>query len=58
MGAALSPKIGHIDVKLFAEVRIPWVLLFIIAVAGSVKQYETIGYVTPNSLFMVYGTGL
>ncbi|KAA1076030.1 C-24(28) sterol reductase [Puccinia graminis f. sp. tritici] len=58
MGAALSPRIGHIDVKLFAEVRIPWVLLFIIAVAGSVKQYETIGYVTPNSLFMVYGTGL
>ncbi|OAV97665.1 hypothetical protein PTTG_01138 [Puccinia triticina 1-1 BBBD Race 1] len=58
MGAALNPRIGHIDVKLFAEVRIPWVLLFIISVAGSVKQYEKIGYVTPNSLFMVYGTGL
>ncbi|KNZ49826.1 delta24(24(1))-sterol reductase [Puccinia sorghi] len=58
MGVALNPRIGHIDVKLFAEVRIPWVLLFIIAVSGSVKQYETIGYVTPNSLFMVYGTGL
>jgi delta24(24(1))-sterol reductase len=58
MGAALNPRIGHIDVKLFAEVRIPWVLLFIIAVSGSVKQYETLGYVTLNSLFMVYGTGL
>lgn len=58
MGAALSPRIGHIDVKLFAEVRIPWILLFLIAVSGSVKQYETIGYVTPNSAFMVLGTGL
>ncbi|KAH9449575.1 hypothetical protein MJO28_010699 [Puccinia striiformis f. sp. tritici] len=58
MGAALNPRIGPIDLKLFAEVRIPWVGLFIIAVSGSVKQYETIGYVTPNSLFMVYGTGL
>lgn len=58
MGASLNPRVGHIDVKLFAEVRIPWVLLFIIALSGSVKQYETIGYVTPNSAFMVFATGL
>ncbi|KAH9808967.1 ergosterol biosynthesis ERG4/ERG24 [Melampsora americana] len=58
MGAALSPRISHIDVKLFAEVRIPWILLFLIALSGSAKQYETLGYITPNSVFMVMATGL
>ncbi|MBW0495255.1 hypothetical protein O181_034970 [Austropuccinia psidii MF-1] len=58
MGASLNPRIGHIDVKLFAEVRIPWILLFIIAVSGSVKQFEKLGYVTPNSAFMILATGL
>ncbi|CAH7672641.1 delta24(24(1))-sterol reductase [Phakopsora pachyrhizi] len=58
MGASLNPRIGHIDVKLFAEVRIPWILLFLIATSGSVKQYEMLGYVTPNSIFMVLATGL
>ncbi|KAG0147721.1 hypothetical protein CROQUDRAFT_91046 [Cronartium quercuum f. sp. fusiforme G11] len=58
MGSSLSPRIGHIDVKLFAEVRIPWILLFLIALSGSVKQYETLGYVTANSAFMVLATGL
>lgn len=58
MGSSLSPRIGHIDVKLFAEVRIPWILLFLISLSGSMNQYETLGYVTPNSAFMVLATGL
>lgn len=58
MGAVLNPRIGPVDVKMFAEVRIPWVLLFLISVSGACKQYEKLGYVTPNSAFMVLATGL
>ena len=53
MGAALNPRIGPIDLKMWAEVRIPWVLLFMISVSGACQQYEQYGYVTPNMAFMV-----
>lgn len=49
MGAALNPRIGSVDLKMWAEVRIPWVLLFMIAVSGACKQYDVYGYVTPVS---------
>lgn len=63
MGASLNPRLfknkavfglgrknwSGVDLKMFAEVRIPWVLLFLIAVSGAVKQYEDLGYVTPVS---------
>lgn len=49
MGAPLNPRIGYVDLKMWAEVRIPWVLLFLIAVSGACKQYEDYGYVTPVS---------
>ncbi|CAD6893802.1 unnamed protein product [Tilletia laevis] len=58
MGAALNPRIGEVDLKMWAEVRIPWVLLFLISVSGACKQYEVYGYVTPNMAFMVLATGL
>ena len=47
MGAPLNPRIGSVDLKMWAEVRIPWVLLFLIAVSGGCQQYEKYGYVTP-----------
>ncbi|PWN36771.1 putative ERG4-sterol C-24 reductase [Meira miltonrushii] len=58
MGAALNPRIGPVDLKMWLEVRIPWVLLFLISVSGACKQYEVYGYVTPNMAFMVLCTGL
>ncbi|QRV88747.1 C-14 sterol reductase ERG24 [Ceratobasidium sp. AG-Ba] len=58
MGACLNPRIGSVDLKMWAEVRIPWVLLFMIAVSGGCQQYETYGYVTPNMAFMILATGL
>ncbi|KAK0557407.1 C-24(28) sterol reductase [Tilletia horrida] len=57
MGAALNPRIGSVDLKMWAEVRIPWVLLFLISVSGACK-HEVYGYVTPNMAFMVLATGL
>ncbi|KAI7830991.1 ERG4/ERG24 ergosterol biosynthesis protein [Kickxella alabastrina] len=41
------------DLKLFTELRIPWPILFFISVSCAFKQYELIGYVTPESAFMV-----
>ncbi|KAJ7472245.1 ergosterol biosynthesis ERG4/ERG24 [Mycena galericulata] len=58
MGAILNPRIGSIDLKMWAEVRIPWVIVFFIAVSGGCKQYEELGYVTPNSAFMILATWL
>lgn len=47
MGAALNPRIGPVDLKMWAEVRIPWVIVFFLAVSGACKQYEQYGVVTP-----------
>jgi len=62
MGASLNPRVftskgwalgrkrwDGVDLKMFAEVRVPWVLLFMLAVSGGVTQYEKYGYVTPVS---------
>jgi len=51
MGAALNPRLGPVDLKMWAEVRIPWVIVFFLSVSGACKQYETYGYVTPVSRF-------
>lgn len=58
MGVSLNPRIGPIDLKMFAEVRVPWVLLFLISLSGVVKQYEDSGRVTYNMLHMLLATGL
>jgi Delta24(24(1))-sterol reductase len=58
MGACLNPRIGPIDLKMWAEVRIPWVIVFFLSVSGACKQYDTYGYVTPNMAFMVLATWL
>ena len=47
MGACLNPRLGPIDLKMWLEVRIPWVIVFFMAVSGACKQYEELGYVTP-----------
>lgn len=49
MGACLNPRIGPVDLKMWAEVRIPWVIVFFLAVSGGCHQYEQYGYVTPVS---------
>ncbi|CAG8597465.1 18166_t:CDS:2 [Acaulospora morrowiae] len=53
MGAALNPRIGRVDLKIFAEIRIPWVILFYISVSAAIKEYELFGYTSPAMAFMV-----
>lgn len=54
MGAALNPRLGPVDLKMWAEVRIPWVIVFYLAVSGACKQYDALGYVTPVSSFRFF----
>ncbi|KAI0322770.1 ERG4/ERG24 ergosterol biosynthesis protein [Amylostereum chailletii] len=56
MGAALNPRIGSIDLKMWAEVRVPWMILLLLSISGACKQYDEYGYVTPNMAFMVLAT--
>lgn len=53
MGAPLNPRIGRLDLKMFVEIRIPWVILFFISVSAALKQYDTYGYISAPLLFMV-----
>jgi len=53
MGATLNPRLGSLDLKMWAEIRVPWVVLFYISVSCAVKQYELNGYVSSTQAFMV-----
>jgi delta24(24(1))-sterol reductase len=52
MGAPLNPRIGHLDLKMYAEIRVPWTILFFLSLSALVKQYKVYGYVTPELCFM------
>ncbi|CAI2186161.1 11039_t:CDS:2, partial [Funneliformis geosporum] len=53
MGAALNPRLGRVDLKLFAEIRIPWVMLFYISVSAAINEHEMFGYVSAPMAFLV-----
>lgn len=55
MGAPLNPRLfgGRLDLKMFVEIRIPWVLLFFISLSAALKEYETHGRISFQILFMV-----
>lgn len=40
MGSILNPRIGILDLKLFAEIRASWVQLFLLTLSAALKQYE------------------
>lgn len=40
----------------FAEIRVSWTLLFLIAAGGCAKQYQKYGYISPNLLLFSWGT--
>ncbi|GAA5952746.1 hypothetical protein JCM3765_002262 [Sporobolomyces pararoseus] len=58
MGSTLNPRIGTVDIKMFAEIRISWTLLFAIAMGAVSKQYELYGKVSGNAWLFAYGTAL
>ena len=40
MGAILNPRIGRVDLKMFSETRVSWILLFFLTVSAAAKQYD------------------
>jgi Delta24(24(1))-sterol reductase len=53
MGASLNPRISSLDLKMFTEARLSWILLFILTASAGVKQYETYGYISKSMWFMI-----
>lgn len=58
MGSILNPRLGSVDIKMWAEIRISWTLLFALAMGAVAKQYQDYGYVSANVILFAYGTGL
>jgi delta24(24(1))-sterol reductase len=58
MGVILNPRIGKIDLKLFSEIRIPWILLFFLTLSAAAKQYELYGAISAPMAFMILAHGL
>ena len=46
MGSWLNPRIGDFDLKMWAEIRVSWMQLFILTLSAAFKQYETLGYIS------------
>lgn len=53
MGAQLNPRILNLDLKIWAEIRISWILLFFLTLGAAAKQYEELGYLTGSMWFMI-----
>ena len=58
MGVTLNPRVGKVDLKLFSEIRIPWILLFLLTLSAAAKQYELYGFVSAPMCFMILAHGL
>ena len=54
MGTVLNPRLGSFDIKMFAEVRVSWIMLFLITVSSAVKQFQLYGFVSYNMAFMIF----
>lgn len=52
MGSWMNPRIGKLDLKMFAEIRGSWIQLFLLTLSCAVKQYEDLGYIT-NSMKII-----
>ena len=46
MGRYLNPRIGSVDLKMVAEVRVSWLLLFALDASAALVLREKVGYVT------------
>ena len=53
MGAWLNPRIGPLDLKMWAEVRVSWLTLFLLTLGGAAHQYATYETVSTPMIFMI-----
>jgi delta24(24(1))-sterol reductase len=54
LGSELNPRLfGILDFKMFLEVRIPWFILFFLALGTCLRQYEMYGKVSGEACFLL-----
>jgi len=53
MGVWLNPRIGSLDLKIWAEIRISWTLLFFLTAGAAAKQYELYGQISWSMALML-----
>ncbi len=58
MGAWLNPRLGSLDLKMWAEIRIAWILLFLLTLSAAAHQYDVYGAVSTPMIFMLVAHGL
>lgn len=58
MGVALNPRVGRIDVKMFSEIRVPWILLFFLTLSATAKQVQLQGEISGSMALMILAHGL
>jgi Delta24(24(1))-sterol reductase len=58
MGAWLNPRIGRLDLKMWAEIRVAWILLFLLTASAAARQYQEHGRVSTPMIFMLVAHGL
>ncbi|MCH9614763.1 MAG: Delta(14)-sterol reductase [Chlamydiia bacterium] len=58
MGTMLNPRIGRVDLKMFSEIRVPWILLFFLTLSAAAKQMEMTGSISLPMAFMILAHGL
>jgi delta24(24(1))-sterol reductase len=52
MGQYLNPRIGNVDLKMWAEIRVSWLLLFALDVSCALCAREDFGYI-PNRMWII-----
>ncbi|KAJ1487708.1 ergosterol biosynthesis ERG4/ERG24 [Baffinella frigidus] len=52
LGTYLNPRVGSLDIKMWAEIRVSWCLLFLLTLGSAYKQYETQGQVSNSIIFL------
>jgi delta24(24(1))-sterol reductase len=53
MGAWLNPRIGPLDLKMWAEVRVSWLTLFLLTASAAAHQHATYATVSTPMIFML-----
>ena len=52
MGVSLNPRIGRLDLKMWSELRVPWILLFVLTASCAAREAERFGRVSAPLAFM------
>ena len=52
MGAWLNPRIGNVDLKLWAEIKMSWLTLFLLVISAASAQYEKLGFLS-NGMIVI-----